>query len=288
MNFSLREITKELLPAFTPYLLPQAAEPVNEGSKDIIAIGAVTGNKTCGAAAGEISGDGLHIVSLFVDTQARGFGIGTALLRELESMAGRGKVFASWILPENDFLLTSAFFQGKGFSEISYGEEIFRLSSKDLQKAPSLRAAFLPNYRPDGNIVPVSGFSKSELEELLADNSIPPFLRLINFTKSELSQPTCLGYRYQGRIMAYLISTHSDKNSFALRAAFSRDGSPPAVFHLLMAAAIKKACEKLGKDFYVFLSPVSAPARHLAMQLSGGNYEVWREGFCEKLPPHRI
>ncbi len=279
MDFSLRSITKELLPAFIPYLLPQAVQSIEEVG--VLALGAVTGSKTCGAIAAHAEDGELTIFSLFVDKQVRHMGVATMLLDALLNAASCKSVSARWILPEDDFAAVESFFISRGFSRAERGDQIYRLLSRDFRNAPSLRSAFLPGYHPDGNIVPVSEFTNEEIRELLSDGSIPSFLRLDCLSSAELSSPLCLGYRYENRISAYVICSISDGNSVAMRAALSREGAPPAVFHLLTAAAIRQAIARLGEDFYVFLSPVTVPALRLTKQLSGGKYDIWREGSCQ-------
>lgn len=280
MSIKLLKITNELLPAFTPYLLPQAAAAV--GSRGFLALGAAEGSETCAAIAASLENGELNIISLYVDKKVRRRGVGSMLLEALLEKAACPKVSASWILPEEEYLAAESFFVSKGFSPAERGDDIYRLSSKDFRKAPSLRAAFLAGYIPDGNIVPVSDFTDEEMAELLSDKTIPSFLRLDNFTPEELSAPTALGYRYLGRISAYFICSVSGQDSVALRAALSREGTPPAVFHLLTSAAIKQVISRLGEDFYVFISPVTTPALRLTKQLSDGKYELWLEGACQK------
>lgn len=281
MDFSLRKITKDLLPAFVPYLLPQAAELINS-EQGLIALGAVTGSQTCGAIAGHVENGELTIFSLFVDKQVRRRGVASMLLDALLNAASFDCVCARWILPEEEFLSAEAFFMVHGFSPTEYGDEIYRLCSDSFKNAPSLKSAFSPAFRQDGNIVSVSAFTEEEMRELLGDESIPSFLRLNNFSPKELSSPICLGYRYGGRICAYIICSISDANSVAMRTALSREGAPPAVFHLLTAAAIRQVILQLGEKFFVFISPVTAPAKRLTVQLSGGKYDIWREGSCQK------
>lgn len=280
MDFSLRKITKDLLPAFIPYLLPQAARAIEEDCA--LALGAVTGSKTCGAIAGHVENGELTIFSLFVDKQVRLSGAASMLLDGLIKAADCDSVSARWILPEEEFLAAETFFMVHGFSPAEYGDEIYRLCSDSFKNAPSLKSAFSPAFRQDGNIVSVSAFVEEEMRELLGDESIPSFLRLNNFSPEERSSPICLGYRYGGRICAYIICSISDDNSVAMRAALSREGAPPAVFHLLTAAAIRQVITQLGEKFFVFISPITAPAKRLTVQLSGGNYDIWHEGSCQK------
>lgn len=281
MKTSFSEITKDSLADFSPFLLPQAVSAI--GREDTAALGAVSDGKACAAIAGTIKDGSLEIFSLYVDEKKRRAGIGSQLVSRLTDAVGCPSVSARWILPEKEFLAAEEFFLLQGFTPAFKGEDVFRLFSKDFRKAPSLHSAFLPGYRADGNIIPVSDFTDAEMRELLDDASIPHFLRLDNFSTAELSEPACLGYRYNGHISAYFICTFSGGDSVALRAAFSRPGTPPAVFHILTAAAIKQVISRLGEDFSVFIAPVTAPAMRLTLRLSGGQYEIWSEGSCDRL-----
>lgn len=282
MDFSLRVVDNNTLSAFIPYLLPQAVATIANGETSVFAFGAVTGDQTCGAIAGDMDGDELVIFSLYVDEKVRRQGVGKMLLNELLEIVHAQSYRAVWILPEEQFDEVESFFVANGFNKADIGASIYKLSSADFRRAPSLKSAFSDSYRPDGNIVPVSEFTDDEMLELLNDDKIENYLRLDNFTVDELTQPMSLGYRYNGHITAYFICTACSPSEVALRAAFSRSDAPPAAFHLLAAAAIYETIKLMGKDFYCFLSPVTAPALKLTEQLSGGSFEIWQEGSCRK------
>ena len=291
-EITLRRLDAGLLPAFLPYLIPQAAQAVEEGMEGIIALGAVTqSRKTCGAVAGELRPNGFTVFSLYVDPAMRRRGIGGLLLRALASFCPGARLDARWFLPEEGSQGLSAFFRAQGFSVRQTGTPIYRLETAGLRQAPTLRRAFSPAFCPDGSVASLSSLTEKEYAALRADRSIDPRLRpdaLVDRFTPELS----FCHRSRGQVDAYLVCGIAGPRELALLAAASRPGAPPAAFLHLTAAALHAGLVYFGGDFTCWLDAVSDTAVHLAQSLSKGRAQLWLEGgawtgpgFSAHIPP---
>ena len=275
---TLRRLDAALLPAFLPYLIPQAAQGVAAGREDIIALGAVTGEgKTCGAVAGELYRGVLTVFSLYVDPAVRGQGIGTLLLRSLLSSCPDARPAAAWIQPTGDFDRMDAFLQARGFAPARRDNSVYRLHTADLRRVPVVRRAFSPSFQPDGNIVPLSDLTPGDREDLGRDPSIDPRLRLDSLM-DQLTPDLSACYRYGGRIAAYLLCCVSGPGEVSILAAVARPGAHPAAFLQLTTAAIHRGLALFGGDFVCWLDPITQEVEDLAQELSGGTCQRWLTG----------
>ena len=275
---TLRRLDAALLPAFLPYLIPQAAQGVAAGRADILALGAVTGaGQTCGAVAGELYQGVLTVFSLYVDPAVRGQGIGTLLLRSLLACCPEARPAAAWIQPAGAFDRMDAFLQGRGFAPALRDNSVYCLNTADLRRVPVIRRAFSPSFRPDGNIVSLSDLTAEEQEDLRADPSIDLRLRLDGLM-DQAAPELSFGYRYRGRIAAYLLCAVSDPGEVSILAAVARPGAHPAAFLQLITAAIHRGLALFGGDFVCWLDPIHEQAEALARELSGGTCQRWLTG----------
>lgn len=280
-----REITADLLPAFRPYLLPEAAQLLEEGDPRIVALGAVTEDfHTCGAAAALRDEEGFTLFSLYVDPQIRRQGVATLLVRQVEVLGKQPLSRAEWVLPDSGLAPLAALLDNHGFGPPELdGGGILRLDTRVMRTLPMVRRAFAPQFRPDPNILPVSGITRAEREELLADQSIDPRLRLDRFSDAQLAAPTSLAYRYGGRIAAYFLAEPTADGA-AILAAVSRQGCHAGAFLQLALAAIHSSLPYLpgGEGFY-WLEAINDTAEQLARHFSGGEPQLWRSGRAQRL-----
>ncbi|MGI5979721.1 MAG: GNAT family N-acetyltransferase [Oscillospiraceae bacterium] len=281
MEFSIREITQEMLPAFEPYLLPQSVESLYEedGAR---AFGAVCGEQTCGAAMGVVQNGVLYLMSLFVDEKVRREGIGTALLKALTDAAGTAAAEADWILPDGPFEEMDAFLQKNGFSPAERGGDITRLDTRKMRADSVLRRAFSPAFRPDGNIIPLAEMTDEQRRELYSDEEIDPFLRAERFAALFPCSSVCLGYRYGGRITAYFIAEPVGPHEGVVRAIVARKGAPPAAVLQLCAAGLNAGLPLIGGDGYLWMDTINDASRALAARLAGSSADFWHEGSASR------
>ena len=273
-----RRLDAALLPAFLPYLNPLASEGLREGWEEILAVGAVAdGGKTGGAAAVALDGGVLTLFSLYVVPAVRGQGIGTRLLDALWACCPEARPAASWIQPVEDFDRMDAFLQARGFAPARRDRGVYCLHTTDLRRVPVVRRAFSPTFQPDGNIVPLAQLTPGEREDLGTDPGIDPRLRLDSLMDQAAPQLS-FGYRYRGRIAAYLLCAVSDPGEVSILAAVARPGAHPAAFLQLVTAAIHQGLALFGDDFVCWLDPITQQAEALARELSGGTCQRWLTG----------
>ena len=275
---TLRRLDPALLPAFLPYLLPEAARAVAEGTEGVAALGAVTADrKTCGAVAGALEGDTLTVFSLFVDPAARRQGVASLLLEGLWDACPAKRREARWALPRPEFDALAAFLAARGFDAAPGEDCAWRFSTGELRRSPSLRRAFSPAFRPDGNVVPLAALAGAERAELLADPAIDPRLGLARL--EELYSPeVSFAYRYGGRVAAYLACALTGPRDGAVLAAVSRPGAHPAAILHLAAAALRAGLDHFGGDFAFWADTVNRESADLLLALSKGRCQLWLEG----------
>ena len=278
-GFSLRVVEPGLLPAFRPYLTDQAAQDGALGRADILTLGAVTAERrTCAAAAGRMDGAALTVTSLYVDPAVRRRGIGSALLAALLERAAPRRAELSWLLPRADHEAFRAFLTAAGFSPAPQaGGGLYRTDAGSLRLGPTLRRAFSPVFRPDGNVVPLAALAGAERAELLADPAIDPRLGLARL--EELYSPeVSFAYRYGGRVAAYLACALTGPRDGAILAAVSRPGAHPAAILHLAAAALRAGLDHFGGDFAFWADTVNRESADLLLALSKGRCQLWLEG----------
>ena len=278
-GFSLRAVDPGLLPAFRPYLTDRAARDGALGRADVLTLGAVTAERrTCAAAAGQLDGAVLTVTSLYVDPAVRRRGIGSALLAALLERAAPRRAELSWLLPRADHEAFRAFLTAAGFSPAPQaGGGLYRTDAGSLRLGPTLRRAFSPAFRPDGNVVPLAALAGAERAELLADPAIDPRLGLARL--EELYSPeVSFAYRYGGRVAAYLACALTGPRDGAILAAVSRPGAHPAAILHLAAAALRAGLDHFGGDFAFWADTVNRESADLLLALSKGRCQLWLEG----------
>lgn len=280
MEITIREITPELLPAFEPYLLPQADEMLREESS--FAFGAVCGSQTCGAAIGVSENGTLYIGSLFVDKTVRRQGVGTALLQALTDAADTGDAETQWVLPDGDFEVLDAFLQKNGFSPAERGADITRLDTRKMRADSAIRRAFSPTFRPDGNIVRLCDITDEQRAELYADLDIQEVLRAGGLEYLFPDSPLCLGYRYGGRITAYFVAEITGEHEAVVRAVVARRGAPPAAALQLCAAGLNAGLPLLGGDGYLWMDTINDASRAFAARIAGSGAAIWHAGSASR------
>ena len=278
-GFSLRAVDPGLLAAFRPYLTDRAARDGALGRADVLTLGAVTAERrTCAAAAGQLDGAVLTVTSLYVDPAVRRRGIGSALLAALLERAAPRRAELSWLLPRADHEAFRAFLTAAGFSPAPQaGGGLYRTDAGSLRLGPTLRRAFSPAFRPDGNVVPLAALAGAERAELLADPAIDPRLGLARL--EELYSPeVSFAYRYGGRVAAYLACALTGPRDGAILAAVSRPGAHPAAILHLAAAALRAGLDHFGGDFAFWADTVNRESADLLLALSKGRCQLWLEG----------
>lgn len=278
-GFSLRVVEPGLLPAFRPYLTDQAAQDGALGRADVLTLGAVTAERrTCAAAAGRMDGAALTVTSLYVDPAVRRRGIGSALLAALLERAAPRRAEVSWALPQPEFDAFRAFLTAAGFRTAPQtGGGLYRAEAASLRLGPTLRRAFSPAFRPDGNVVPLAALTGAERAELLADPAIDLRLGLARL-EGLYSPEVSFAYRYGGRVAAYLACALTGRRDGSILAAVSRPGAHPAAILQLAAAALRAGLDHFGGDFAFWADTVNRESADLLLALTRGQCQLWLEG----------
>lgn len=267
-----------LLPAFRPYLSPEAAEAVAMGQENILAVGVITEDgHTCGAAAVVCENQVLILRSLYVDPQMRRQGAATLLLDTLEEKLKIQKV--NWVAPEAEQDGLKAFLQNRGFSVAVSESSIMRLDCDAMKQLTVCRRAFLPGYQADPNVIPMAAVTEAEMEELLSDASIPQVLRPDNFPPEVLDSPYSLAYRYKGVIAAYFLAVPIADGAVVKSAVSRKQFAHGGAFFQLAYASMHRSIPFLPpKGGSYWLEAISKEAETLAQFLSKDHYERWTWG----------
>ena len=274
----LRILTPELLPAFLPYLSDEAVQAIREKQEGLLALGAVTDDfHSCGAACAAADPEGLVLFSLFVDPQIRRQGVASLLLNRLEEQAPI--VDACSFVPQEDLAGLTAFLNVRGFRLDCEESPVMQLRCSDMRQSPRCRRAFLPNFRPDSNVVPFSQLTDGELEELLRDDSIPAYLRPDHFEQEVLTSPLSFAYRYKGAPAAYFLAVPVADGA-AVKAAVSRSMAHGAAFLQLASAAIHASLPGLTPTSSYWLEAVNESSLTMAKYLCSDGFRLWYDCYA--------
>ena len=146
MEITLRYIDRRELAGFRQYLLPATALAVEREDGDVLAIGAVSGQHSVGAAA--VAPDGINgavLTDLFVDEAVRGNKIGSELLAELMDIlaeAGIETLSADYTLKGEELAAMDALLVSAGSSAPVLRSRTFMAHSRDYRDHRILGAAY--------------------------------------------------------------------------------------------------------------------------------------------------
>ena len=149
-------IGRETCGIFQTLLLPEAAEALKQG-KPLLALGLTEDNVACGAAAGELEGDGFNVTSFYVAPDYRRRGGGTMLIETLRTLLKEHcsslEISYTVTLPEHQAI--APFLIAMGFlCRLDYGETIYGLTLGSLENNSFFaREQKIPaNVRPFGQV----------------------------------------------------------------------------------------------------------------------------------------
>ncbi len=262
------------------HLIHPSAQPVLRAEGEPLIFSAICDGQVCGALVAAIEGDEGVVYSLFVDPSFRRNGVGRALISALrQGLEGLAvtSLFTQWALPEEDCQGLEGFLTQVGFQCEREENPIYRIFSGDLSKSPMLRGAFLPNYRPAGNIIPVSQWTQVMWDELMADTSIPHALHPAPF-RGVMWEEVSAGYYYDGHIVAYFLLKEAGAREVALLPALSRKGAHPAAILQLLSAALNYCRRYYQGDFSIWTNTINDQSKMLVEHLAMGKAVAWWSG----------
>lgn len=148
VNMQVGVITDEQLQWFTPLLLPEVTEAMEQG-EPLTALGLVHEKTACGALAGYVEDGCFQIVSLYVAPDYRRQGGGKAMLAQLEKLLAENQIFSialSFSVVDEDDKTLLPFCKALGFAEEKEDGSIYCFSLEQLQK--SIQPEKLSEERP--------------------------------------------------------------------------------------------------------------------------------------------
>lgn len=270
------------LAAFSGYLLPAVRSRVlraaGEDAARFTLAGAVWDGRACAAAAAEWDGGIGHIVSLFVDPQARRQGIAGRvldLLAEEGVRRGADKLDCNYILREDALAGMDALFLRRG-AEIKDGAPVYGMQSRAFLDSPLLGAALRPGFLAPPEVAAFSGLSPEQLRALDADPAVPAFVRP-SARQDVLDPDLSCAWISAGRVIAYALGCQSGEDMFDQTGVWRAQGAPEGCLRALIQAQVNRCWYRCGGDFQFFLSAVSKRSAQIAEWFTGGRYEIYAQ-----------
>lgn len=260
-------------------LIHPNAQPALE-AEEVYLFSANCDGQLCGALVASLEDGDAILYSLFVAPDYRRRGVGTALLSALrQGLEGEelDELYTQWILPQEGCEGLEGFLQCHGFDCDREEAPIYRIYSGDLAKSPFLRGAFSTKFRPDANIIPVSRWTQAMWEELGQDSTIDPLLRPEPF-RGEMWEEASVGYRYGGRIVAYLLLKEAAEGEIVLLPGVARKGAHPAAMLQLLTAALHDVRQYYQGDFSIWTNTITGHSRMLVERMTLGKAVPWWSG----------
>lgn len=286
MELSIRTLNRRELPGFRPYLLPETAALLEREDPGLLALGAVTGRNSCGAAAACVTEDGAELTGLFVDEAARRRGVGKALLDALlEQMDARGaaRVSADYVLEGEQLLAMDILLVSRGFFLPQTRSKVFAVQSADFRREKLLRRAFSPRYRTPAGICGLEEVPAAALEAMEQAEQVPEFLRWSR--RRERTDPgLSAALVREGRVLAYQLAEEG-VGGFTLLSAVSGREAPPTAFLLLLWEVLSRCRYRRGGDYTFYFSALDPRTERLALRLMGERYAAYEEHTTFRLLP---
>ena len=280
MDVQIRELNRASLRGFAPYLLPETQSAWND--RDWVAVGAVTGTHSCGAAAACFRGQTAVLTDLFVDAAIRRNGVAaqllTALLDRLAA-AGVRRVEADYVLREPELSAMDALLVGMDFSEPTRRSTVFQTDAAQFHGDRWLGRAFEPGYRTPAGIVSFAELMPSSLAELETAPDVPPYLAW--HTLKDRAEPALsTALVSDGVVTAYLLAAESADGGCTLLAAVRRENGSPMAFPALLTELVNRAYYRFGGAFPFYFSALTPRVEQLARRLLGDRFVSYEEHCC--------
>lgn len=283
MEWNIRLLDRKELAGFRPYLLPGTAAALERSAGDVIAVGAVSGRNSVGAAAVRIGGDGGAVLTdLFVDAAVRRQGVGTGLLAALLGVAaalGCETVVADYVLEGGELAAMDALLAGRGFTRPRLRARGFCAPTGQYRQAPIIRRAFNPRYRTPERVVSFDQLPREALEELELARDIPQNLSWPHLRSRALPELS-VAYVREGKVLAYQLGAESADGGYVLLSAVSREEAPPFAFILLLLELLNRCWYRAGGGYPFYFSATSEYVERLARRLMGGRCTEYEEHIC--------
>ena len=256
---------------FQTYLLPATAQAfLQRREPGYLAVGAVAGRYSVGAAVLKTEGGLAHITDLFVDQNARGQGVGTRLLQALLENLPEGvrTVDAYYTLHAPELLHMDALLTRAGFSPAEVRARCYATRAHDYRGDRLLGRAMDPAYRTPSNILPFSQLPPEAMEELRQAPDVPRLLAWDTYA-SQADPDLSVALVKDGRAAAYLLCGEGGEDGYLLLAALRREGAPATAFLSLLLDMGNRCYYRKGGDFPLYFSSISDVSAALAEKIMG-------------------
>ena len=216
-----------------------------------IALGAKKGDRVCGLAVGYFPAaqEGVaHLLSLFVDTEFRGHGLGETLLRRFEELlraAGKGCVRTTYMTNKPGIPAFERVLQKCGWDAPQTRMVVLRSTVPVIRNAPWMRLTELPEGM---DFVAWKDVTEAEREEIRRSHAEKPWIAedLIPFDHEENCDPaTSVALREKGRIVGWVINHQIGPELVRFTCSF-----------------IRKDLQRLGRILWLYVESVHRADRH--------------------------
>ena len=255
---------------YEQYILPDIAAEMRREPERFAALGAAWNNCAVGAAVLTDDPDtpgAAALVSLFVDPQVRGRGVGTALLgTSAEAAAGAGAeaLTLSYTLAGEDLEAMDRLVLTLG-GKPEFRLPVYTMDSADFHDSRLLGRAFRPEYKMPKNVIRFSDLTPEQLEALHADPEAPWYSPGM---QPELS----LAYLQNGYVVGFWLGRMSAPANYAVQGIWRSPAAPFNTFHALLAAHVNLCYSHCGGDFRYHCSTAVAFAEKILRTYTEGKY----------------
>lgn len=276
----LRLIDRRELPGFRTYLLPETVRRLEQGDENTIALGAVTGRHSCGAAAALLSGEEAELTDIFVDAAVRRQGIGRQLLDAmLERLDGMGQIAlinASYVLRGEELTAMDRLLVSRGFSPPARRSLVYEIPAEKFLNDKMLGRAFSAQYRSAKGVKALSEVPEHAIQEL--EQNVPEPMRWSTARDRVDPELSAVMVR-NGQVVAYQLMEET-VGGVVLRSIVSGEGARPVDFLLLLREVLNRCWYRIGGTFTVYLSALSDASNQLTVRLTEGRNVVYEEHVC--------
>ena len=251
---------------YAQYLLPHIASQAKWNPDRYVALGAAWKGYAVGAAAVSMRkprpdaarSDTAALVSLFVDPEARGQGIGTGLLRlAAEEAEKRGAVSLelSYTMPEPELKAMDHIVSKLGGNPVFHAN-IYTVESANFHDSPLFGWTMKPDFRPAANVKSFRDLKREQIDRLNENPEIPEYLRPAS--KKEIMDPALsVAWVDEGEVVCFQLISHSGPGSYAGLSSWRSERAPGDAFAHLLSAAANLCYYDAGGDFLFYGSPIN-------------------------------
>ncbi len=280
MNIQLRALDRRELAGFRSYLLPDTQRFLELNHENLVALGAVMGNRSCGAVAAFVTGNTAVLTDLFVDETIRRCAVGSQLLNALTvQLKNRGiaSITASYALRPEDLSAMDAILVKQGFSLPETVAVNYRAVTSDFRDSVLIGRAFRADYRTPADIVSFAQLPAAALEQLMGEDIPAPLSWAENRQRAIPGLSVAL--MIDGQAAAYQLCGESADGGCVVLAAIARNDAPPSSFLSLLIDLLNRFFYRCGGDYPVYFSATTDHVSELALRIMGDHYTRYPEHF---------